>query len=85
MPQLFATLSLPSAAVVPAPDGVELRPCTPADAAALARLYFAAYPPGVACATLEEAEADIAATFGGEYGPLWLAASPVAVAGGELV
>lgn len=32
---------------------------------------------GVACATLDEARAEIAVTFAGESGELWLAASPV--------
>lgn len=84
MPQLFVNLPLPTPAV-PVAAGVRLRASASADAAALARLYFAAYPPGVACATLEEAEADIAATFAGEYGPLWPAASVLAVEGGDLV
>ena len=63
-------------AVVPA--GYELRSCDRSDVAALGRLYFAAYDPGVACATVEEATDDIAASFDGEYGPLWADASSVA-------
>ena len=43
----------------------------------LAQLYFAAYPPGLAGATLQEAQADIAATLGDAYGAFWPEASPV--------
>ncbi|MDQ2655716.1 MAG: GNAT family N-acetyltransferase [Chloroflexota bacterium] len=67
------------------PHGYAVRPYTPDDAAALARLYFAAYPPGVACATLDEARDDLAATFSGKYGELWLAASPVVLRDDDLV
>ena len=77
MPVLMAQPGTVAGRQVSIPHGYAVRPCTPGDAATLARLYFAAYPPGVACATLEEARADIAATFSGEYGELWLAASPV--------
>lgn len=60
------------AAAVPAPhvSGVVLRPPTVEDAAALARLYFEAYDPGVAAATEEEALEDINLTFEGGYGEL---------------
>lgn len=77
MPVLMAQTDTVVGQQVSIPRGYAVRPCTPGDAAALARLYFAAYPPGVACATLDEARADIAASFSGEYGELWLAASPV--------
>jgi ribosomal protein S18 acetylase RimI-like enzyme len=51
---------------------------------ALGRLYFEAYEPGEACASLAEAEADIRAAFAGEYGELWPAASLVAISGGSV-
>lgn len=59
------------------PPGYAVRPCRRSDTEALGRLYFDAYEPGMACATVEEAVADIRASFEGEYGPLWPAASPV--------
>jgi ribosomal protein S18 acetylase RimI-like enzyme len=57
----------------------EVRPCELADAPQLGELYFNAYDPGIACATLPEAVADIEATFAGEYGPLWTEASLAAL------
>ena len=71
---LIAPLTSPMASP-PLPPGYTLRPPTPDDAPALAQLYFATYPPGVACATLAEAQEDIRATFAGDYGDLWPDAS----------
>jgi ribosomal protein S18 acetylase RimI-like enzyme len=71
---LLASLTAP-VTPPPLPPGYTLRPPTPDDVPALAALYFAAYPPGVACATLTEAQEDIRATFAGAYGDLWLDAS----------
>lgn len=62
-----------------------IRPCRQADTGALGALYFSAYDPGIACATPEEAIADIAASFAGEYGDLMPEASLVATIGDELV
>src|SRR3990170_4840842 len=59
----------------PLPPSYSLRPPTCDDAPALAALYFAAYPPGVACATLAAAQEEIRATFAGAYGDLWPEAS----------
>lgn len=59
------------------PDGYEMRPPSRDDIPAVGRLYFAAYDRGEACDTEEEAVADISAAFEGEYGELWLEASPV--------
>lgn len=67
------------------PAGYELRPATAADTEPLGRLYFAAYDPGIACDTEEEALADVAATLAGAYGPLWQPATLAAWHGGELV
>lgn len=63
----------------------EFRPCRESDASALGALYFAAYDPGIACATLEEAIADIAASFSGAYGELMPEASLVATIGGQMI
>lgn len=65
--------------------GYTLRACQSADSPALGRLYFACYPEGVIESTPEEAYEDIERTFGGGYGDLWLAASPLIEAGGEPV
>lgn len=64
----------------PVPPGYRTRPCRRADTTALARLYFEAYEPGQACASVAEAVADIEATWAGEYGELWPEASLVAPA-----
>ena len=66
---LLAPLTTPLAPPPP-PPRYTLRLPTPEDASALAALYFAAYPPGVACATLAEAEEEIRATFAGDYGAI---------------
>ena len=66
----------------PAPASV--RATTANDIPDLGRLYFKSYPPGVACATTEEAVADIEESFAGEYGEYWPEASPVGEIAGEL-
>ena len=66
--------------------GYRFRALVPSDLEAVGSLYFSAYEPGVACATLDEAMADIADSFAGEYGPLDLESSLVAQdVHGELV
>ncbi|MGI8405594.1 MAG: GNAT family N-acetyltransferase [Thermomicrobiales bacterium] len=67
------------------PPGYRHRPMCAEDIPALGNLYFAAYDPGVACDTLEEAVADIRASFAGEYGNLWLEASPVVTWNDQIV
>jgi ribosomal protein S18 acetylase RimI-like enzyme len=62
----------------PCPDGYSVRPTEPADIEALAALYLAAYPPTEGAATLPQATAELAASFAGEFGPLWLDLSLVA-------
>lgn len=47
--------------------------------AALANAYFAAYPPGIAAGTLEEAQSEMEETFAHEYGQLLENASFVAM------
>ncbi len=61
------------------PDGLVMRPATEADLDKLAQLYLSAYHPGPGASTLTEARAEMRATFAGEFGPLWLEASPVIV------
>lgn len=55
------------------------RSLVPSDLQAVGSLYFSAYDPGVACATVGAAVADIAASFAGEYGPVNLPSSLVAL------
>ncbi len=78
---------LSSIAAMPAlaPFDVQFRPLTSSDCEELAQLYLDSYPPGAAVATLDEALADVDATFAGEYGELWHAASLVALSNDELV
>ena len=57
------------------PVGYAVRACQRSDIESLGRLYHDAYEPGAACDTLEEAIADIRASFDGAYGKLWPAAS----------
>jgi len=54
---------MPTGRALPAEFGV--RPCAPGDVSALGELRFASSPPGVACTTWEEAEADICAPWPG--------------------
>ncbi len=61
------------------PHGVTRRPAERADIRALGALYHEAYDPGEAAASRQDATADIVASFDGAYGPLWTAASPIAV------
>lgn len=68
----------------PLPEGWKLRPCSESDAQELASVYFGAYEPGVASASLEEATDDIEACFRGEYGELWREASLLAETGKEI-
>ncbi|GAA1583515.1 hypothetical protein GCM10009804_44960 [Kribbella hippodromi] len=65
--------------------GVALRPPVVADTPALARLYCAAYDPGIASTTEQEALEDIQLTFDGGYGVLDPDVSRLAWAGDELV
>lgn len=62
-------LELAEAASSP-PRSDELRALCPSDRESLAAAYLAAYPPGVAAATLDEALQEIDDTFAGEYGEL---------------
>ena len=64
---------------------VALRPLLVENAVALGRLYFAAYGPGVAAATEQEALEDIELTFEGAYGVLDLNLSRLAWVGDQLV
>jgi N-alpha-acetyltransferase 10/11 len=61
------------------PPGYTARECRRTDIDALGRMYFEAYDPGQACASLAEAVADVEASFAGEYSPLWPGASPMLV------
>lgn len=68
----------------PLPDCWSVRPCSEPDVGGLASVYFGAYEPGVASASLEEATDDIEACFRGEYGELWREASLLAETGKEI-
>ena len=70
---------------VPPLAGFDVRPCGPSDLHQLGGLYFEAYDPGIACDTLDEAIADIEASFQGDYGEFWYQASPVIEANGRIV
>lgn len=54
------------------PDRYALIPMRTEDIPKLGAVYLAAYDPGVACETLNEAVADIRASFAGDYGELWM-------------
>jgi GNAT superfamily N-acetyltransferase len=60
------------------PEGYSVRPTEPPDIEALAALYLASYPPGAEVATLQQARTEMAASFAGDFGPLWLDLSFVA-------
>lgn len=76
---------LSAIAAVTAPSDVQFRPLTRSDREPLAQLYLTSYPPGVAVATIDEALAEVDATFAGDYGELWPAASLIALRTGELI
>ena len=81
---LLGHLPLPATPSV-LPDRYVLREMRREDLEAVGRLYFEAYDPGVACATLEEAVDDTVASFDGDYGEFWFEASPVILHGDEVV
>lgn len=62
-----------------------IRQLTRADSPSLAAVYCDSYPPDIGAADLAEAEADIAATFAGDYGVLLWNASRVAEVDGQIV
>lgn len=85
MPETL-TLIAPARDLPPEPiSTVRVRPMTDADTAELGDLYFEAYDPGIASDTVEEAIADIEASFAGEYGPLLAEASLVAEDSDEII
>ncbi|NTV39856.1 MAG: GNAT family N-acetyltransferase [Demequinaceae bacterium] len=61
------------------PDALTMRAMTEADAEALAQLYLSVYHPDVGARSLLEAREEMRLTFAGDFGPLWLDASPVIV------
>ena len=68
MPSDLMTLHLTGA--TPQSPSVDLVPLDTNRTQELAKAYFNAYPPGIACNTLEEAVQEIRETFAGEYGSL---------------
>ena len=80
---VLTALNVPPAPELPA--GYRLRPVTPDDIPELGQLYFDAYEHGEGASTLTEARDDIVASFAGDYGPLWLGASPVVIIDGRIV
>lgn len=66
------------------PTSYVMRACRQSDTPVLGWLYFEAYAPGMASATLDEAVVDIRASFDGEYGELWREASLLIEYGEEL-
>lgn len=71
MPSDLLTLSLTGRITTPADiDAVELRAIQTSDRNALATAYLAAYPPGVAAASLSDAQKEMDDTFAGEFGRL---------------
>lgn len=71
--------------VVPPPVNVVLRSPSTSDLIALGWLYFASYDRGAASLTEADAIEDIRLSFAGEYGPLNVGISRLAVAGDELI
>lgn len=76
---LVADAATVAARATALPDGLTMRPVTEADLEQLAQLYLSAYHPGPGASSLLEARTEMRATFAGEFGPLWLGASPVIV------
>jgi N-alpha-acetyltransferase 10/11 len=72
-------------AVPDLPRGYSMRLLESSDVAEMGRLYFESYPPTMARDSLAAATADIVASFQGDYGELWLEASPIVTHGPGLV
>jgi N-alpha-acetyltransferase 10/11 len=66
-------------------DEVQMRTPTQSDIPEIGRLYFTAYEPGLVGETVEEAIADIEASWNGDYGEFWEEGSVVAELGGKIV
>lgn len=62
-----------------------IREPTPSDIPEIGAVYFTAYEEGLAGENIEEATADIAASYDGEYGEFWMEGSAVAEVDGEIV
>ncbi len=87
-PRRFVLAAPVRARTAPVPAvGCTVRPPTPADAEALARLMHAAYAGTIddEGETLEETRAVVAQYFAGEFGPPMPAVSEVTERGGELL
>lgn len=65
--------------------GLTIRPLEASQLEALAGLYLASYPPGIAAADVVEAETEMRETFAGAYGQLREDASASVWRDGELV
>ena len=83
MPSDILTIALSAFAPDARPPAV--RPVSPADEPELAVLYLRSYPPDIGAQNLDEARAEIKATFDGEFGVLRLDSSLVAVDSGRVV
>ncbi len=66
-------------------DPYALRPSTAEDLGQIAALYYRSYEPGIACATEEEAAAEVSASFAGDYGEYLHDASPVVLSGSTVL
>lgn len=64
---------------------VELRTPARSDIQGIGRLYFVAYEPGLVGETVEEAIADIEASWNGDYGEFWEEGSVIAEKDGRIV
>jgi ribosomal protein S18 acetylase RimI-like enzyme len=83
MPGVQLTLARPldlarPPAAYPRPGGYSVRPSEPADINPLAELYFASCQPRAEVATPKQARVEMAASFAGDFGELWLELSFVA-------
>ena len=66
-------------------SGITFRRPARSDVAGIGRLYFSAYEPGLVGETVEEAIADMEASWDEEYGALWEEGSLVAEQGAKIV
>ena len=77
----LAQLTRPNAAH----QSIRYEPLGRAHREQVADLYRVSYPPGVGAADLDDALAEVDATYAGEFGTLIAAASPVAMLGEQAV
>lgn len=77
--------SRPTSSAIESEENVAVRTPSRSDIPQIGQLYFEAYDPGLTGENVEEAVADIEASWNSEYGEFWEEASVVAELNGKIV